>query len=222
VVIFAASACQAMDPVIRRTDTPIPDWQPSARVNITAVKLFEDFSDPASGWEIGEYGSSSVGYESGEYFIRCDEETSYTWGQWFQWFGDVTIEVTARQASGPENNNTGYGVMCRVQYDPDAGGLNGYAFLLSGDGWYSIASFIDGESYNLVEWTESGAIRQGSGSNSVRVICSGDHLTFHVNGVLIAETWDDTFSSGDVALYGRTFEPGATEFRFDNFSLTSP
>jgi hypothetical protein len=186
------------------------------------VKLFDDFSDPASGWEIGEYSIGGVGYDTGEYFIRCDNNDGYIWGQRFEWFGDVTIELTTRQASGPDNDNTGYGVMCRVNYDPDVGGLNGYAFLVAGDGFYKVARYVEGDSYDLVEWTESVSVRQGSGSNNLRVICSGDQLTFYVNGVLLAETWDETFPSGDVALFGTTYEPGVAEFRFDNFSLTSP
>lgn len=217
-----SSACQVMDPVIRRTSTPIPDWQPAPRVYTTAVKLFDDFSDPTSGWEIGEYSVGSVGYDAGEYFVRCNDEEVFTWGQRFEWFGDVSIEVTARQASGPESSDTGYGVMCRVNFDPDVGQLEGYAFLVAGDGWYAITRYVSGDSEHLVEWTESAAVRQGNGSNELRVICAGDQLTFYVNSVRVAEAWDGSFSSGDVALFGTTYDPGEAEFRFDNFSLTSP
>ena len=222
IVLFAATACQIMDPVVRRTSTPIPDWESQPREYTTTVRLFDDFSDPESGWEIGEYGVGSVGYDTGEYFVRCDDEGIFTWGKRFEWFGDVNIEVTARQASGPESNNTGYGVMCRVNYVSDVGGLDGYAFLVSGDGLYSIIRYASGDSTHLVEWTESATVRRGSGLNDLQVICSGDLLTFYVNGVWVAETWDDTFPSGDVALFGTTFDPGVAEFRFDNFSLTSP
>lgn len=215
-------ACQVMDPVIRRTSTPIPDEVPAPRVYRTTAKLFDDFNDPSSGWEIGEYSMGSVGYDAGEYFVRCDDEEVFTWGQRFEWFDDVSIEVTARQTSGPESNDTGYGVMCRVNYDPDVGRLNGYVFLVAGDGYYAISRYVDGDSEHLVGWTESDTIRQGSGTNELRVICDGDQLTFYVNGVWMAEAWDGSFSSGDVALYGTTFDPGAAEFRFDNFSLTSP
>ena len=223
-VIFAAliSACQIMDPVIRRTATPVPDYVPAPRVNTTAVKWFDDFSDPASGWEIGEYSVGSVGYDMGEYFIRAEEDNGYTWGQRFEWYGDVSIEVIARQASGTDNNDTGYGVMCRVNYDPDVDNLEGYAFLVAGDGYYAITRYADGYNEFLVGWDESETVRQGNATNELEVICAGDQLTFYVNGVWIAETRDDTFSSGDVAFFGAIYEPGAAEFRFDNFSLTSP
>ena len=100
------SACQVMDPVIRRTSTPVPDWTSQPREYTTPVSLFDDFSDPTSGWEIGEYSVGGVGYAEGEYFVRVEDEDVFTWGQRFEWFGDVTIEVTARQAGGPESNDT--------------------------------------------------------------------------------------------------------------------
>jgi hypothetical protein len=211
-----------MDPVIRRTDTPVPDHMPAPRVNTTAVNLFDDFSDPASGWEIGEYGIGSVGYDMGEYFIRAVDDNGYIWGQLFERFGDVSIDVTARQASGTDNNDTGYGVMCRVNYDSEVGDLGGYAFLVAGDGYYAIIRFVDGDDEFLVGWEKSETVRQGNATNELQVICAGDRLTFYVNGVRIAETWDDSFSSGDVAFFVQIYEPGTAEFRFDNFSLTSP
>ncbi len=221
-VLFVVSACQIMDPVVRRTATPVPDYEPAPRVYTTAVKLFDDFSDPASGWEIGEYDIGSVGYDMGEYFIRAEEDNGYIWGQRFEWYGDVSIEVTARQASGPDNNDTGYGVMCRVNYDPEVGDLEGYTFLVAGDGYYAITRYSAGNGEHLVGWTKSETVRQGNATNELQAICAGDQLTFYVNGVRIADTRDDTFSSGDVAFFGATYEPGAAEFRFDNFSLTSP
>jgi hypothetical protein len=216
------SACQVMDPVIRRTSTPVPDRPPQPRVYTTPVNLFDDFSDPASGWEIGEYSVGSVGYREGEYFVRVEDEDVFTRGQRFEWYGDVTIEVTARQASGPESNDTGYGVMCRVNYDPDIGELEGYAFLAAGDGYYAIARYVGGDSQLLVGWEKSDTVRQGSGSNDLEAICASERLIFYVNGVRLAETRDESFSSGDVALIGTTYDSGAAEFRFDNFSLSSP
>ncbi len=221
-VLFPASACQIMDPVIRRTTTPVPEWVSSPREYTTPVSLFDDFSDPTSGWEIGDYSVGSVGYAEGEYFVRVEDKDVFTWGQQFEYFGDVTIEVTARQASGPENNNTGYGVMCRVNYDAEVGELEGYAFLVSADGYYVITRYVSGNSSNLDGWNVSNAVRQGSGSNQLQVICEGERLLFYLNGVRVAETWDDSFSSGDVALIGTTYESGAAEFRFDNFSLSTP
>jgi len=113
-------------------------------------------------------------------------------------------------------------VMCRVNYDPDVDNLEGYAFLVAGDGYYAITRYADGYNEFLVGWDESETVRQGNATNELEVICAGDQLTFYVNGVWIAETRDDTFSSGDVAFFGAIYEPGAAEFRFDNFSLTSP
>ena len=220
-ILYSLSAC-GLSPVIQRTPTPTQEWVPPPDELVSPASFFDDFGDPVSGWEIGEYPIGSVGYSMGEYFVRCEQEDQIMWGQRQEWYGDVTIQVTGRQSIGPDNNNTGYGVLCRVNYDPDDDLIGGYAFRIAGDGYYAITSFIEGDSVHLVEWTFSEIVRQGNAENQLQVICAGDHLSFYVNGVFIAETWDDFFSSGDVGLIGVNYEAGVAEFLFDHFSLSSP
>jgi hypothetical protein len=183
-----------------------------------APVLFEDdFSNPGSGWEVGDYNDGSVGYRDGVYFVTSTFEDKYIWGVANQFFSDIVIDVDATQISAPANDNNAYGVMCRVQPN----GEDGYALRISGDGFYGIHKVSDGFE-PLVDWTESDAIRQGNATNRLRAVCDGPNLVLFVNGELVAEASDATFAEGDIALSATTFEAEGTEVLFDNVVVSRP
>lgn len=191
--------------------TPAPDQ----------VTLFvDDFSDANSGWEIGDYGDGSVGYKDGAYFVISLNENMNMWGAAFRDFTDIVIEADAIQIYGPANNNNDYGVMCRVQSDGSE--CDGYSFNISGDGFCSIQRAVGDEFFDLVEWTFSDVIRQGNAVNHLKVICDGSRLVFFVNDILLVETADTHFSSGDIAFSATTYETEYTEVHFDNVVVSSP
>jgi hypothetical protein len=178
----------------------------------------DDFSDPGSGWEVGDYADGSVGYRDGAYYVTSTAENKIMWGLASQSFSDLVIEVETTQVFASANNNNAYGVMCRVQGEE----LSGYGLRISGDGYTSIARFVDGNPEALVEWSASEAVRQGNATNSLRAVCDGDYLALFVNGELVAEATDSTFAGGDIALTATTFEDEATEVHFDNLVVTRP
>ncbi|MGD8823184.1 MAG: DUF1080 domain-containing protein [Anaerolineales bacterium] len=187
-----------------------------------SLPFSDDFSSASSGWEVGDYNNGSVGYANGEYFVTATSQGIFMWGQAMRNFDDVDISVTARQVSGPSNDNTGYGVMCRVRYDPQSDLLFGYSLRISGDGYYAIHKFTGSDIVDLVPWTTTPAIVLGNSSNQVRVICDGSYLALYVNGTLVAEANDSEFSSGDIGFSGTTYETASAEFRFDNLQVTAP
>jgi hypothetical protein len=179
----------------------------------------DDFSDPNSGWEVGEYDAGDVGYKDGAYFVTSTVMETLMWGVANRSFDNVVIEVDATQiVAGPESNNA-YGVVCREQ-----GGLDGYGYYLriSGDGYYSIAKAIDEEFTALIDWTESDAINQGDATNHIRAICNGTTLELFVNGQRLGSVEDSTFTSGDIAFSATTYEGAMTEVHFDNLMVLKP
>jgi hypothetical protein len=194
-------------------DTPPPPPPPPN------VLLEDDFSDPDSGWEVGDYDTGSVGYKSGAYFVTSEEEEMVMWGVANQSFDDVVIEVDATQVSaGPDDDNA-YGVVCREQ-----GNGEGYYLRISGDGYYSIAKFEGEDVSSLLDsdWIESSAIGQGNATNHIRAVCDGSTLALFVNGQRLAIIEDSTFTSGDIALTATTFEVESTEVHFDNLVVRKP
>ncbi len=179
------------------------------------VLMRDNFSNPQSGWEIGDYDSGKVGYADGQYFVISYGDASTMWGVANRSFDNVAIEVDAIPVSGPDNND--YGVICREQGDG-----NGYYLLISGDGYYAIVKGTYGGYEWLVDFTESDAIKQGYTTNHIRAVCDGPNLSLYVNGQLVAEASDTEFSSGDIALTATSYENEPVEVRFDNLVVTAP
>jgi len=197
--------------------TPPPIGEPGGGKPV--VLFQDDFSNPKSGWEVGEYDAGKVGYGDGYYYVVSYGDANTMWGVANRSFTDVVIEVDATQVSGPANNNTDYGVICRTA-DPESG--VGYYLLISGDGYYAIAKGTDAGYEWLVDFTESSAIRQGNATNHIRAVCSGSKLSLTVNGTLLAEAEDSEFTSGDIALTATSYESSTAEVRFDNLVVTAP
>ena len=178
----------------------------------------DDFSNPNSGWETGDYEAGSVGYKDGAYFVTSLEDGSTMWGVAHQSFDNLVIELDATQISAPANDNNDYGVVCRNQ--PDS--MAGYYLLISGDGGYAILK-SEGETFEaLVDWTPTDVVRQGNATNHIRAMCDGPTLTLFVNGQRLATAEDTTFSRGDIALTATTYESEPTEVHFDNLVVRRP
>jgi len=177
----------------------------------------DDFSNPESGWEVGNYDLGSVGYKDGAYSVVSFGDLSRMWGMANRWFDDIAIDVDVTQASAPPNNNNGYGIICRDQGDGD-----GYYLLISGDGLYSIHQTTGDDAVALVEWTESAVIRQGNATNHLRAVCDGPSLSLYVNDTLVATADDSTYTEGDISLAMTSFEPESSEALFDNLIVRKP
>jgi len=176
------------------------------------VLLQDDFSEVSSGWEIQADSDVDIGYQGGEYRIAVYTADTLAWGRHLRphdWT-DVVIEVDAQWVEGHVDNH--YGI--QVRYQPD--GQSYYAFLVSSDGMYSVWKAVDDEWTALAEWSESGALRQGSAVNHLRIECQGREMHFLANDELLTVIHDDTFSSGSIGLLVQTFEEGTATVHFDN------
>jgi hypothetical protein len=215
-IILVTISCVCTD------ELPIPDIfggqdEEGTDPGPAGVLLQDDFSNTNSGWEVGDYDGGSVGYKGGAYFVTSTSESSAMWGMAGKNYDNVVIEVDATQVRAPSNNNNDYGVMCRVQNQGD-----GYSMNISGDGFYSIQIAENDNYRDLVEWTESNAIRTGNATNHIRVVCDGSKLMLFVNGTKLAETTDTTYTSGDIAFSATTYEMDLTEVHFDNVVVRKP
>jgi hypothetical protein len=185
---------------------------------VPANILFQDdFSNSASGWEVGEYDGGDVGYKDGAYFVTSTQKEVMMWGVANRSFDNVVIEVDAIQISSGADSDNAYGVVCRTQDNGD-----GYYLRISGDGYYGIAKAEGQEFVALVEWASSSAIHKGNATNRVRAVCNGSTLELFVNGQQVATAEDSTFTTGDVAFSATTYEEEMTEIHFDNLMVTQP
>lgn len=223
---------------------------------------FYDFTSPAS-FEEGTYGEGSARLQisQGEYSIVLTEgDNTVYYGQWGGVLGDVMIDVDARQTT--DDQNTAYGVMCRVrgrvgQSDnleaasdtsraaeataeatpestaeaPVVEGAStilsnnngdGYLFLVQATGRFAILRARGRGITPLVDWTSNSAINAGAGQNRIRAICAGNYLALYVNDKFMADTSDDTYKEGQVALAAVAAGRTGVNVAFDNLSIVKP
>jgi len=179
--------------------------------------FFDDFSNPASGWNRERTDDHVTDYENGSYRIQVNKANWAFWANPSKNFeSDVYIEVDAAKVGGPNEN--GFGVICRYQDEN-----NYYRFMISSDGLIVISMKKNGDWSNLSSdvWEPSDAIHQGAESNHIRAECIGDGLKLLVNDQFAASATDSSFTSGDVGLIASAYDTPGVDILFDNFSASS-
>lgn len=181
------------------------------------VLFQDDFSDPSSGWDQISAEDGITDYIDGAYRIYVNSRNTDIWSNPGLNFNDAQIEVEAEKIGGDDNND--FGIVCRYK-DTN----NFYFFVISSDGYYGIGKILEGEQLLIGDESmpPSEEINQGNGTNHLRADCVGDTLRIHVNGVLLAEHQDDSFTSGDVGLLAGSFDNPGTDIHFDNFIVRQP
>lgn len=217
-LILCALALLATGLACGLSDLPLPDFGSDDTPSTDGEVLFsDDFSDQNSGWEVGDYATGSVGYGNGVYFITSAGNGDTMWGVANRGFDNLVISVVGTQVRAPSNDNNDYGVICRIQP-----GGEGYYFLISGDGFFTILRADESDFVPLIEWTATDVVRQGNNTNEIVAVCDGTELSLTVNGELLASASDFTYRSGDVALTATSYEDAGTEVHFDNLVITRP
>jgi len=180
--------------------------------------LFQDgFSDTSSGWDRVRTADGMTDCEEDQYRIVVNTANADYWANPGLGFRDVSIEVDAGKAAGPDDND--FGILCRY-LDTE----NFYFMIISSDGYYGIGIVQNGEQ-NLLEPPQmyhSEAINPGNQANHIQAVCSGSRLALYVNGVLLAEATDSTFQEGDVGLIVGSFDEPGVDIWFDNLMITVP
>ncbi|NDJ76704.1 MAG: hypothetical protein GYB65_10635 [Chloroflexi bacterium] len=181
----------------------------------------EDTAQTESGAEYQFVATLST--ENGRYVIdhQSTDGNSFSWGVGARTVpADVIIEVETEQLSADEDNL--YGIMCRVTPN-SSGELGGYAFLISGDGHFGIATVRKGSFDQrplmafVLEWRQSEAINEGQAQNTIRAVCVDDYLAIYANNEFLGEVRDDTFADGgQVGLLAGAEDGNAIALAFDN------
>lgn len=189
-------------------------WRPS-------LLFFDDFSDPGSGWYVGENENSRIGYVGGEYQIYLK---STSWGQLVTpdlvLPSDYGIEADCRQATHVPGS---YGLVFDSRFTP--GGYETHQFLVYPDDqdYLLVRRNMDGTWTLLIGWTYHPAIRSGQQTNRLRVERVGTQISFYVNDTLVTTYTDAGLASPgrDAGVRAYSYDGVPVDMRFDNFSAYS-
>jgi len=184
-----------------------------------AVLYHETFSgSTVSQWSVSESDASKRWIEAGEYHVqfKLTEAKQYSYYNDDQGpFNAFQLEVDVRHISG-ESNLTAAGIVFRLE-DWD----NYYGFRISPAGTYYIWKAVGGTWTTLVDWTASTAINEDVARNHLTVVADGTTLIFLINGQEVDQIVDNSFSSGYIGIYSRTYD-GSTNVHltFDDIIVT--
>jgi hypothetical protein len=189
-----------------KTGTPVP-----------GVLFSDDFSNEAGVWDIFSNADGSAFYENG--WLHLINQTTAplpTITRAHQYFTDFILEVETKLVGGTDDN--WHNIACRYQDDANYYGLD-----ISADGYYSISKRVNGDIIDLLPPTLSSYINCGPDViNLVHIECIGSRLSLSVNGQLLGQVTDTTYSGGDIALGASAMAGDFTEIAFDSIVVSEP
>lgn len=181
------------------------------------VQLNDDFSRVSPNWRIGKFSNGETWIEGGVMHVRAIKDDSSLYVDYDAVFGDQIIEVETVLLDGTDDN--WQTVNCRQVDDS-----NYYDLGISADGYYLLDVWVDGSKLaKSLGPSRSPHIRTGRNVvNALRIECVGTNLRLFVNGNLVAELTDETFSKGLVALSVMSIGGAFSEVAYDNLRITVP
>ena len=193
--------------------------QPINESTTSGTLLFsDDFTSNTNAWGTSGKNIGEIIFEYEGLDIKVNTPNSLLWTVTADQFRDTQIEVDGVLLGGP--NDDTFGVICRYQDNEHF-----YGFLLSHDGYYGIFK-MDGGNMLLADSQAglkySDAIRQGGVVNHIQAVCQGETLRLTVNGTLLSEVQDSSYTQGQMGLIVGTYEIAGTEVFFDNLQIYQP
>jgi hypothetical protein len=193
--------------VLAPMDTPTA--APETPASTSDPIYSDDFSQQT--WRTYSSDNSTSKYEDDEYHIvveKTDWEDHEAAGETFS---DFALEVTGWQVDGPPGK---YGLIFRLEDDD-----NFYRFGVTNDGLYSVRERLGDEWYEFVEWSYSPAIEKGQQANRLKVVAIGERMAFFVNDEHLITVRDESFSTGDIGVFGATFDEPGVHVAFDDLTV---
>jgi len=193
--------------------------------------LFDDFSDPSTGWETGTDAGVTAEYKDGSYEVRMGQDSDpgalqvSTGGteQAGLSLQDQRVSVKARILGESDSKRDGFGLTCRASQ------AGAYYFIVGTTGGWSIQKRV-GARQNpkiLVDSSQEPTPVPIRDVNDVKVECTGSDTTtllLTVNGVELPPVTDDQdpllAGFAGMAVAGPTvFEPDGLAIAFDDFTV---
>ena len=205
--VFLLAGCTS-PATSRSTNSPKPA-STSTPVN-SDILYFDDFSDPQSGWWVGEDESGKAFYSDGKYHLLMYKGDMGNCANTNETYSDGVINLEIQHLSGDQESEAGI-----IFRDNENG--NGYVFLLTRDGNFHLEKYVNNSPTSLLQVNNSDRILVGTRTNKITISMHNRNFYFFINDTHIGSVEDSSFSSGDVGL---CVFPGASsdaEYAFDNF-----
>jgi hypothetical protein len=189
---------------------------------------FEDFNNPHSGWPSGDNDYLRYGFLNGEYqfYVKMKDfgvaiSPGPADGRDLYLPNDYRVEVDARQVSAAAG---AYGLRFGTGYSSDSYEFYQALVYPPSREFYLYKRMMNGSEAEIIAWTYSPAINQGSGSNHIEVERVGSKIELFINGSEVANISDSSFmgSGRDAGPAVYSYDDVPVDVRFDNFGASPP
>ncbi len=179
----------------------------------SVVVLSDDFSGTCK-LQKENSEKRTKGCDNGEYTITNKVEKGFGSALYADEYPDSVVQVDARVVSG-KSNEIEYGLDFRETAD----GSITYEFNIDPvNGEYNVALYSDEKYTDLIPYTPSSAIKQGTAVNRLTVFTRGDSMAFFVNGQFVDVATDSTGSNWGVGFHTYVRDPNI-KIAFDNMTV---
>lgn len=194
-------------------------------VGPSCVLYADDFSDPASGWAVGEDDVVVLAYLNETYQIQTKVDLTVI-GSFSTDVvrAEFTIETDARFNAPPTDGL--YGILFNAVFEEEVLDRYYFFYVYPDTQGYALLYRDPSGSFEFVSGTglTSSAIQTGVNSNHLAVSREGDVITLQVNGVTLGAWTDDGRIPGPgysgVAAWANSTNP-TVDTRFDNFTVSA-
>ena len=189
---------------------------PAVLCNNYCPDFFDDFSNPASGWTVGEDSYVRAEYLNGEYRVLSKQDGYlYLFGAPTCARENYTVEMDARWQGTPGSS---YGLLFGLTGDFS------YYYLFDVNTDYREFRLYRRSPSGLIQIvtpTYASAINGGTASNHLKVTRNGNQITLYANGTALGTWWDSGITGlGGVGLISSPYIGSPTsDARFDNFNV---
>jgi hypothetical protein len=178
---------------------------------------FDDFSNPGSGWYVGEDDTRALGYLNGEYQILVKhEQNGWVVTPDLVLPANYRVQVDARSVSSVPLS---YGLMFGMRWTSTS--YEGHQVIIypSSQEYLLNKRNMDGSWQILLDWTYSSAINTDA-SNHLRVDRKGNQIHLYINDVQVTTYTDGSFTSAgrDAGIRAYSYDSVPVDVRFDNFA----
>jgi hypothetical protein len=198
-------------PTPTSTSSPPVTATPTSTATTTPLHV-DDFSDPGSGWPVGEDADARYGYLNGEYQILVKTAPWYLATTPGVRCTDCAVEANGRFLYG---EGGALGLLFGIADNWDT-----YIFQVSNTGYYSLVRVTDEGWAYLVDWTSSLHLNTGTSTNRLRAVRDGASIALYANGHYLTTLSDATLlGSLRVGLTAIAYDTPNVEARFDDFAI---
>jgi hypothetical protein len=198
-----SSATNAVIPTV--VVTAQPAFTPPA--NDPRTKLgsptWTDTMDKDTYWPTGEDKYTAINFKDGQ--LRLTGLTTTDGWRLSATEQLASFYLEAAISTGTCSGTDRYGLMYRVPVAREAN--KGYLLGVSCDGKYSLREWdatigSKGSMTTHINWTASDAIQAGSNKmNKIGIMAVGERMIIYINGVMVNEVKDTTFTQGSFGLF---------------------